>query len=144
MMSRDMVEQVAARLDMAAARLLRQTRRSESGGGLSPARLGALASVAKAGRPLSLAELAAAEQVTAPTMSRIVDSLVREGLLAREQDPQNRRTVRITATGQGQQLLDEGRKASARALVQRLNALGDSEKRALLRGVELMEQITRN
>ena len=37
--------------------------------------------------PLSLAELAAAEQVKPPTMSRIVEALVEAGLVARDADP---------------------------------------------------------
>ena len=50
---------------------------------------------------MSLAELAAAEQVRPPTMSRIVDALVERGLVTRETEPGDRRSVRIAATEEG-------------------------------------------
>ena len=142
-MNQEMIEQVAARLDSAATRLARQLRHAEGGEELSPARLGALAAVAARG-PLSLAALATAERVSAPTMSRIVEGLVREGLVTRAHETSDRRTIRIAATPEGHAALKSGRKGQVKALSARLRLLGDSEKRALLRGVELMEQLARN
>lgn len=142
-MNREMIEQVAARLDSAATRLVRQMRLADSPTDVSPARLAALATVSSRG-PISLAALAATERVSAPTMSRIVESLVRDGLVEREQDPSNRRTVRISATQHGLTALGHGRKGQVEALSARLQLFGDSEKRALLRGIELMERLTKN
>lgn len=93
--------------------------------------------------PLSLAELAAAEEVKAPTMSRIVEGLVRDGLATRVQDPVNRRMVRISATEEGRRVLEAGRTRRVRALTERLRRLADSEQRALARGVEILERVTR-
>ncbi len=93
--------------------------------------------------PLSLAELAAAEQVKPPTMSRIVDALVERGLVTREAKPGDRRSVRIMATAEGSQLLDTGRERRVRALVARLDRLADSERRALARGIEILERVAR-
>ncbi|MDQ8755734.1 MarR family transcriptional regulator [Sphingosinicella sp. LHD-64] len=117
-------------------------RREDDGSGLSAPRLSALSVVVFAG-PLSLGDLAAAEQVRPPTMSRIVDALVGKGLVSRETDPANRRSVRISATGAGRQLLEEGRERRVRALVDRLHALTDYERRALARGTEILERVTR-
>lgn len=135
-------EQVAARLHSAAIRLLRMVRREDDASGLSAPRLSALSVVVFAG-PLSLAELAAAEQVRAPTMTRIVEALVQTGLLTREPDPRDRRMVRISATETGRALLFEGRRRRVRALSERLAGLAESERRALERGVELIERLTR-
>jgi DNA-binding MarR family transcriptional regulator len=93
--------------------------------------------------PISLAELAAAEQVRAPTMSRIVDGLVREGLVNRVSNPTDRRMVKISATEAGARLLEEGRERRVRALTRRLDQLAESERRALARGVDLLERVTR-
>src|SRR5688572_16876958 len=85
---------VAARLHSASIRLLRTLRREDDGSGLSAPRLSALSWVALEG-PVSLADLAHAEQVRPPTMSRIVDALVKRGLVSRVPDPRDRRSVRI-------------------------------------------------
>ena len=133
---------IAGRLHSAAIRLLRTLRREDDGSGLSAPRLSALSVVVFAG-PLSLAELAAAEQVKPPTMSRIVDALVERGLVTREAKPGDRRSVRIMATAEGSQLLDTGRERRVRALIGRLDLLADSERRALARGVEILERVAR-
>jgi DNA-binding MarR family transcriptional regulator len=141
-MSEREIRDVAARLHSSAIRLLRTLRREDDGSGLSAPRLSALSVIVFAG-PLSLAELAAAEQVKPPTMSRIVDALVERGLITRIAKPGDRRSVEIAATPEGIQLLDAGRERRVRALVARLRALADSERRALARGVEILERVTR-
>ena len=87
--------------------------------GLSAPRLSALSVIVFAG-PMSLAGLAAAEQVKPPTMSRIVDALVERGLVTRIAKPGDRRSVEIAATSEGIQLLDAGRERRVGALVSRL------------------------
>lgn len=135
-------EQIAARLHSAAIRLLRLVRKVDDASGLSAPRLSALSVVVFAG-PLSLAELAAEEQVRAPTMTRTVDALVRAGLVTRETRSDNRRMVRIAATDEGLRLLEEGRRRRVAAITERLARLAESERRALERGVELLERLTR-
>ena len=135
-------EQVAAKLHSASIRLLRMLRREDDSSGLSAPRLSALSVLVFAG-PLSLAELAAAEQVRPPTMSRIVDGLVEAGLVTRELKPGDRRSVRITATEHGTRLLNAGRERRVRALTARLEKLAESERRALARGVEILERVVR-
>lgn len=130
---------MAAALHGAAIRLLRTVRREDRTTGISPPRLSALSVVVFAG-PLSLAELAAAEEVKAPTMSRIVDGLVQGGLVIREADPANRRCVRIAATEEGRRRLEEGRARRVRVLAERLKRLGDGEQRAVARAAELLER----
>lgn len=141
-MNEDQLRDMASGLHSAAIRLLRMVRREDKLTGISPPRLSAL-SVLVFGGPMSLAELAAAEEVKAPTMSRIVEGLVGEGLATREADPGNRRKVRIAATAEGKRRLEGGRQRRVRALTERLRRLADSEQRALARGVEVLERVTR-
>ena len=136
------LREIATQLHASAIRLLRTLRREDDGSGLSAPRLSALSVIAFGG-PLSLAELAAAEQVRPPTMSRIVDFLVDEGLATREMAPNDRRSVRIEVTIKGRTLMEAGRERRVRALVERLQALAPSERRALARGVEMLDRITR-
>lgn len=133
---------MATRLHAVSIRLLRALRREDDGTGLSAPRLSALSVIVFAG-PLSLAELAAAEQVRPPTMSRIVEALVEARLVTREADAMDRRSVRIAATAKGVRLMEAGRERRVRALGQRLANLADSERRALARGIEIMERVMR-
>lgn len=133
---------MATRIHATAIRMLRTLRREDDGSGLSAPRLSALSVIAFAG-PISLAELAEAEQVRPPTMSRIVDHLVSAGLAIREIPPSDRRSVRISVTEQGRQVMEAGRERRVAALANRLGNLADSERRALARGVEILEFVMR-
>jgi DNA-binding MarR family transcriptional regulator len=135
-------EDIALRLHSAAAGLLRLTRGREAAAGLSAPRLSALSALAHAG-PLSLAKLAAESQVRPPTMTRTVDALVAAGLVTRESVPGDRRMVRIAVTDEGRSALEVARRRRVEAIAVRLAALAESERRALERGVELLERLTR-
>ena len=141
-MNDDQLHAAATALHSAAIRVLRMVRREDRHSGISPPRLSALSVLVFAG-PMSLAELAAAEDVRAPTMSRIVEGLVKEGLATREEDQGNRRKVRIAATDAGRGRMEAGRERRVRALTERLAKLADSEQRALARGVEVLERVVR-
>lgn len=134
------IGEMAARLHSSSIRLQRLARREDEAGAIGGPRLSALSVIALAG-PISLADLAAAEQVRAPTMTRVVDQLVAAGLVTRETDPVDRRMVRISATDAGLRLLEQGQARRVTALAARLGRLADSERRALYRGVELMERL---
>jgi DNA-binding MarR family transcriptional regulator len=134
--------EMAARLQASSMRVLRLARRNGQAGALSGPRLSALSFIALAG-PVSLGELAAAEQVRAPTMTRLVDRLVEEDLVTREADPKDRRMVRIAATEAGRRLMERARPQDDTGLAARLHRLADSELRAIARAVDLLERVTR-
>ena len=136
------LREIATRLHGASIRLLRMLRREDDESGLSAPRLSALSVIVFAG-PLSLNALAEAEQVRPPTMSRLVDALVEAGLVTRETRSDDRRAVSIAATEKGVSLLEAGRDRRVRRLARQLESLADSEIRALGRGIELLERITR-
>jgi DNA-binding MarR family transcriptional regulator len=134
--------EMAARLQASSMRVLRLARRNGQAGALSGPRLSALSFIALAG-PVSLGELAAAEQVRAPTMTRLVDRLVEEDLVTREADPKDRRMVRIAATEAGRRLMERARPQDGTGLAARLHRLADSELRAIARAIDLLERVTR-
>ena len=82
-MATEDLDEVARSLNSFAIHLLRSLRTVDQHSGLTPARLSAL-SVLHFGGPRSLGRLARDENVTSPTMSRIVDALCDAGLAARE------------------------------------------------------------
>src|SRR5918996_5775251 len=91
---------LADRWHSLAIHLLRRLRREDVKAGLTGPRLSAL-SVVVFGGPITLGDLAAAEQVKPPTMTRLVRALESEGLVRRENDPQDGRIVRLRATAKG-------------------------------------------
>jgi DNA-binding MarR family transcriptional regulator len=138
--SRQEAEEIADRLHSAVLRLLRSLRRNDLAMGLSSARASAL-SVLVFGGPLSLGRLAEIEQVSAPTMTRLVQGLERQGLVRRETDPEDRRSVRVRATPKGVRLLEAGRKRRVEDLMRRLAALSPAERALLADAAPLLERL---
>lgn len=129
--------ELADRLHSAAIRLLRRLRRQDEASGLSAPRLSALSVLVFAG-PRSLGELAAAEQVRPPTMTRLVAALEAEGLVARAADPADARRVLLAATARGRRLLQAGRARRVEALARGLAVLPAAERALLARAAELL------
>src|SRR5215472_14855539 len=133
--------ETADKLHSAAIHLLRRLRVRDRESGIGPAQLSAL-SVLVFGGPRSLSELADAEQVRPPTMSRIVSGLEKAGLVKREATEDGRR-VRLVATAKGTKILWEGRKRRVESLANALAALGESEASRLQELAELLQEIVR-
>ena len=131
---------VADRLHSAAIRLLRRLRRVDSATGLSAPRLSALSVLVVRG-PCTLGELAAAEQVRAPTMTRLVAALEREGLVTRAADPDDGRVTRVSATAAGRRTLTAGRRRRVELLARSVAELSAAERAALERALPLVERI---
>jgi DNA-binding MarR family transcriptional regulator len=133
---------VADALHSAAIHLLRRVRREDERSGLGPARLSAL-SVIVFGGPLRLIDLARAEQVRAPTITRIAAALEQDGLIERVADERDARAVRIRATPRGQRLLQEGRGRRVARLAAELAPLTRKELETLERAAAILERIGR-
>lgn len=131
---------VADRLHSAAIHLLRRLRVEDTASGLTAPRLSAL-SVIVFGGPLTLGDLAAAEQVRPPTVSRLVRDLESGGLVRILPDPGDARVRLVEATPRGRRLLQEGRARRVSRLGAELDALPDEDRRALARAVEILEAL---
>jgi len=133
-------EALADQLHSAAIHLLRQLRKEDDASGLSAPRLSAL-SVVVFGGPLTLGELARAEQVKPPTMTRIVTGLEKEGLVKRKGDLRDRRLTHIEATSKGHKVLTAGRARRVKKLANALSRLEKTELAELRRGVQLLRDV---
>lgn len=131
---------VADRLHSAAIHLLRRLRKQDEATGLTPARLSALSVIVFAG-PITMGQLASAEQVAAPTMTRLVSGMERDGLLERTRDTRDRRVVWISATPTGNRVLQEGRRRRVRALTAEMAALDRADLELLARSAKVIERI---
>jgi len=134
--------EVADQLHSVAIHLLRRLRVRDRETGIGPAQLSAL-SVLAFGGPRSLGELAEAEQVRPPTMSRIVAGLQRSGLVRRHATEDGRR-VRLEATPKGVSLMWEARKRRVESLANAVAGLPENERRQLREALTLLQQVMRN
>ncbi len=134
------LEEVGRSLHSNAIHLLRDVRTEDSAMGIGPAQASAL-SVVVFGGPLSLNELAKAEQVRPSTMSRIVEALVREGLIRRETNRDDRRSIIISSTDKGTKIIHEGRSRREKRLIKLLSQLDADEIRCLGRASRILSRI---
>jgi DNA-binding MarR family transcriptional regulator len=133
------VEQVD-RLFMAVAQLSRRLRR-EAPTALSHGAIVALGTVYREG-PLRLGDLAVADGVRAPTMSRIVDGLVEEGFVERVPDPADRRACLVRATAAGEAQLRDARSARSEILAARVANLPEELRDQLFGAIPALEALS--
>src|SRR5881275_1175574 len=133
--------ETADKLHSAAIHLLRRLRVRDRESGVGPAQLSAL-SVLVFGGPRSLGELADAEQVRPPTMSRIVAGLERAGLVRRHATEDGRR-VRLEASAKGRKILEAGRQRRVESLAKALASFTDKEQRQLGELTDLLREVIR-
>lgn len=130
----------AGRLFVAIARLSRRVRRDVPVS-LSQSMIAALATVQAEG-PIRLGDLAAAEGVRAPTMTRIVDALVGEGLAERVPDACDGRACLVRATEAGESVLLGTRETRAAALAARIDRLPTPLRAALEAALPALEALS--
>ena len=131
---------LADSLHSAALHLLRSLRKADTASGITAPRLSAL-SVVVFGGPRTLGELAHAEQVKPPTMTRLVAALEAEGLVKRQVDREDRRITRIYATKKGKKVMLEGRDRRVSDLASRLDKLSPAERRELEHAAKVIAQL---
>lgn len=134
--------QVADRLHSAAIHILRYARKQDELSRQGPARLSAL-SVLVFGGPMTLGQLAVAEQVKPPTMSRIVAGLKRSGLARIEADANDARRIRVSVTPKGERLLQLARQRRIHSLAVVLKAVGEQEIAVLREAATIIEKAVR-
>jgi DNA-binding MarR family transcriptional regulator len=133
-------QKLADQIHSAAIHLLRKLRREDSESGLNAPRLSAL-SVVVFGGPVTLGDLAAAEQVRPPTMTRIVDALCDQDLVTRTRNVNDGRSTLIAATAAGRRLLMQGRERRVRALAAQIHALRQDERAILQQATEVLKRV---
>lgn len=139
-MARDKREAVADRLHSAAIHLLRRLREADTQSGLSPARLSVL-SILVFGGPCTPGELAAAEQVTAPTMSRLVQSLEEDDLVSRSANAADGRSTTLRATKRGMQILQRARTLRLARFAEMLSGATSAELSTLASAAGTLERL---
>jgi DNA-binding MarR family transcriptional regulator len=136
-------QNIADQIHSTAIHLLRKLRKEDDGSGLNAPRLSAL-SVIVFGGPVTLGDLAAAEQVRPPTMTRIINALEEQGLVLKNQNANDGRSILLSATPTGKKLLMEGRARRVKALAKQIAALAPPQRAVLHEATEILKQVVRS
>jgi len=131
--------ELAARLRLVLNRLARRLR-SQTPADLSPSLTSALVTIELQG-PITLGQLASCERVTPPSVTRMVTSLEKLGLVRREADPADRRIARVSLTAEGGRTVLRTRTRKTAYLAKRLRKLDESELAVLRDALPVLERL---
>ena len=135
--------ELAARLASLSTVLQRHLSRADAGDGLTRARLSALALLVLGG-PRTLGELAAAEHVRPPTMTRLIHAMEEDALVARSPNPEDGRSIVIRATPHGMEQLERGRARQIAPLAEAISDLDRGERLQLDDAADLLGRVLRD
>ncbi len=107
---------------------------------ITPSQLSALSVIVRAER-LTLSQLAEAERVQPPTVTRVVDLLEQKGLAIRVPSEQDRRVAFVEPTDAGRALVDTIRRRRDAYLAGRLRTFTAEERALLERAATLLERL---
>ena len=128
------------RLSASAVRLARQLPPPRPNTSLTPPELSALAAISSAGS-ITARDLARYEEVTAATMSRLVASIERKGLVRRKRDRKDARLQWITLTAQGAQRAKDGRLRQLAPLAAAIAKLDKAKRATLTEAADILEAL---
>src|SRR5690349_18527785 len=131
--------ELAGRLRVAVGLLVRRLRQRDPGH-LSPAQLSALVTVEAAG-PIRNGDLAARENVAAPTMTRMIGAMEEAGLVNRGPDPSDARGSLVSLAPGGAAALRALRRERNNLLIERLAALSPEQRAALEAALPALEAL---
>ena len=123
---------------MRLARTLRQVR--DDSLDLQTNQLSAMAVLLNDGDML-MGELAAAEKVQPPSMTRIVNGLEERGYLARRPDPRDGRQCLVTLTPAGREVILANRRRRNEWLTVRISELDPAEREVLRQAVAILAKV---
>ena len=134
--------QLAPQLRDAITRLNRRVRQARPVGDLTVTQVSALTSLQLAGA-LTPRELADAERVQPPTMTKIVAKLEERGLVQRTPHPTDGRQVILAPTEGGRAVLEQFERVRDEWLARRLTELSEAERNTLRQAAEILQQVAR-
>jgi DNA-binding MarR family transcriptional regulator len=132
-------QELPTRLRLAIMRLARRLRQ-QADADATPSMLSALASI-EYRQPVTLGELAEAERVTPPTMSKIVARLQEAELVTRTPDPDDKRIQRLSLSIRGERFIARSKSRKNAYLAKKLRKLEPHEVAKLEAAVAVIEKI---
>jgi len=132
---------LADRLHSLAIHLLRRVAVADRRAGVTGPRLSVLSVLVLGGGPRTLGALAEAEHVRPPTMTRLVQAMEAEGLVARSPAPDDARATVIRATPAGARILRRARSRRLAMLRALLGPLTAAQVRQVERAVRILQPV---
>ena len=132
--------ELAGQLRLSITRLARILRQQDTLG-LGATLTSALATVNHHG-PLTTGELATREHVAPPSITRVVDKLEQQGLVARRPHPTDGRVVVIEVTAEGRERILESRSRRTAWLAERLRDLPPADLECLAGAAAILARLT--
>ena len=130
--------QMATSLRVACMRISRRVR-FESGDDLAPHQFSVLLRIEDGAQtPRELAEI---ERVSAPSMTRTVAALVDRDLVLRAEDPNDGRSVLLSLSREGVEMLKAIRRRREAWMLDRIKHMDDGELETLRRATEILERV---
>lgn len=90
--------------------------------------------------PMTISELARAHHVSTPTMSSVVDKLVKKGFMKRERSEEDRRIVHASITSEGELLMSEMFTRFIHEVSRILEPLTSEDKELVMKGFNVLER----
>lgn len=138
---------LATALRISVSRLARRLRAERMAKGLEPGlsdtQLAALSALERHGA-MTPGELADHEKVQPPSMTRVITVLEERGLVMRAAHPTDRRQVVLTATEQGNTVVEQSRRLREAWLAKRLRELTPQERALLRQAAPLLEKLSQS
>lgn len=130
-------------LRIAIMRLARRLRTERVSDTMTPSQMAAVATLIREG-PMSPGDLASAERVRPPSMTRILGSLHEAGMVTRSPHPTDRRQVLYETTAQARRMVQQDRQRRDHWLSQRLSTLTPQQRATLEQAIPILDTIARD
>jgi len=128
---------LANRLHSFAIHLLRDAKKRDIETALTPQRLSLLSILVYSGDK-TINQLAKLEQVSAPAITRNINSLEKKGYIRKTRDKQDKRVVLVSPTQKSRNVLEFARKARIERITSILERLEPAKQQELLRLVNIL------
>jgi DNA-binding MarR family transcriptional regulator len=132
--------ELAGELRLAVHRLTRRLRQENPPDDLTLSQISALAVVFREGS-LTAGDLAAAEQVRPPSMTRMIAALETSGMVQRTTNPTDARQVMVSITDRGRATMETYIQLREQWLTEQLADLSDDELATLQRACDLLVRL---
>jgi DNA-binding MarR family transcriptional regulator len=131
-------DEVMFALLIAAERLQARIEKALGAFGLSLAKLNVLSRMAEAGEPLALSEIASRLKCVRSNVTQLIDRLESDGLVRREADSGDRRSILAVLTDEGRERQGTGAAELARVNAEFAQTLPAADRVALQRALGLL------
>jgi DNA-binding MarR family transcriptional regulator len=90
---------------------------------------------------VSLTQVAEHIGITLPSMSKLIDVLLKKGLLTREEQPADRRRVKLLATPSGVKITEASRQGTMSYLTQKMGNMNADERATIIKAMKEMRSV---